>query len=104
MSTEAYFKVLEKEYDKNGVLPVKESKKRSFTICNLLDTYKNNEGNRISISIKSIDTKAKEHELIVKKFFEKIGYDNLHIHYNDTPYEALNVYPQSKCVVLEIRK
>ena len=104
MLAEACFKVLEKEYDKTGVLPIKESKKRSFTIGNLLDTYKNNEGNRISISIKSIDKKAKEHELIVKDFFEKIGYDNLYIHYNDTPYEALNIYPQSKCVVLEIRK
>lgn len=104
MLAEAYFKVLEKEYDKTGVLPIKESKKRSFTIGNLLDTYKNNEGNRISISIKSIDKKAKEHELIVKDFFEKIGYDNLYIHYNDTPYEVLNIYPQSKCVVLEIRK
>lgn len=104
MLTEACFKVLKKEYDKNGVLPIKESKKRSFTIGNLLDTYRDNEGNRISISIKSIDTKAKEHELIVKEFFEKIGYDNLYIHYNDTPYETLNIYPQSRCVVLEIRK
>lgn len=104
MLTEAYFKVLEKEYDKNGVLPIKKSKKRSFTLGNLLDTYRNNEGNRISVSIKSINTKAEEHELIAKEFFEKIGYDNLYIHYNNTPYELLNIYPQSKCVVLEIRK
>lgn len=101
---EALVKVLEKEFDKNGVLPVKSKKQIDFTLNNLLSVYNKNEDSRISISIKSIDTKTTEHELIVKDFFDKIGYDNLYIHYNDTPYEALNIYPQSKCVVLEIRK